>query len=75
MVSNDFKSLKSSMEQMQAEQNQPLECVGRKLALHLERLREEQAILHFETAEKTLGPGHLVSFDLGRNVSSILRQL
>jgi len=66
-----FKSLESSIEELLTERGHSFEYVNGKLNSHFEQLREEQSILHFETAEKTLGPGHLVSFDLEAQTISI----
>lgn len=66
-----FKSLKSTIEQVRVQKNIPLAQVFGELVPLFQRFRDEQAVLHFETTERSLGPGRLVGFDVETQTVSI----
>jgi hypothetical protein len=66
-----FKSLSSVIGQAQADMDLSLEQVKLSLAFSFNQFRDKQIALHFETSKESLGPGHLVSYDLERQTVEI----
>jgi hypothetical protein len=63
MVPPHFKSFSAVIREIQAQRSLPSELVRQQCETIWGKYRDSQEILHFETAERILGPGRLVSFD------------
>lgn len=69
-----FKSLQSTLDEIRQNKNLTSDQVLAIIAPFLERHRDDQTILHFESPTGPLGPGRLVGFNLeARTVSIQLR--
>jgi len=60
---SQFKSFKSVLDDIQAQRSLTRDVVRQQCEEVWEKFRDNQEILHFETSDRILGPGRLVSID------------
>ena len=63
MTSRHFKSFSTVVTEIQAQRNLPTENSSQQCEAIWGKYRDSQEILYFETVERILGPGRLISFD------------
>ena len=68
---NTFKSLKQVIQDSALEKKLAPALVGQIVLESLEKLRNVQEILHFETVAGPLGPGRLINFDMREQTATI----
>ena len=59
-----FKSLEATLTETQLANGIHSDAVTQLLATNFDAWRDQQEVLHFEAAQKILGPGRLVGFDI-----------